>query len=212
MHPPPRNFDLEAANWDANPARRRLAADVRQQIEQSVGLHPQRRVLDFGCGTGLLSLPWSTRIGTLTGADNSTGMLDIFVAKARKLGLNNVETLHIDLDAALALPGRFDLIVSSMTLHHIRAIEPLLARLYAALLPAGQLCLADLDPDGGLFHTDNTGVFHQGFDRDALRQGLLDAGFETVSDCTAAEVLKTDAHGQARQFTVFLMSASKGTS
>jgi hypothetical protein len=72
------------------------------------------------------------------------------------------------------------------------------------------LCIADLDPEGGLFHGDNTGVYHFGFDRKELRRALADAGFENIADATAAEVMKPAADGQLRRFTVFLMSGRKG--
>jgi hypothetical protein len=70
--------------------------------------------------------------------------------------------------------------------------------------------LADLDAEGGQFHEDNTGVFHFGFDRAALRSLCLDAGFVEVADLTATEIEKPDRNGALRRFPVFLLIARKG--
>ena len=73
----------------------------------------------------------------------------------------------------------------------------------------GILCLADLDLDEGQFHTDSTGVFHDGFDRTAVRTALTAAGFVEVRDLTATEIVKPAADGTTRSFSVFLMLAKK---
>jgi hypothetical protein len=57
-----------------------------------------------------------------------------------------------------------------MALHHIEAIHPLLKRFHECLAEGGALCIADLDPEGGLFHSNNAGVYHFGFDREELRR------------------------------------------
>ena len=96
-----------------------------------------------------------------------------------------------------------------MTLHHIKDIRPLIDQFYKVLLPSGYLCLADLDPDNGRFHDTDDGIIHYGFDREALRSVLKQAGFTYVRDVQAAEVFKTGADGVARKFSVFLMIGRK---
>lgn len=204
-----RNFDTEAAAWDANPVRANLADDVAAAMVAACPLQPTMDVLDFGCGTGLVSLRFAPLVRSLTGMDSSSGMLDVFGYKAAQLHLTNVRSQHCEADANAMPGGPYDLIVSSMTLHHVRDIVPLLRAFHAALRGGGRLCLADLDPDGGAFHSDNTGVFHPGFDRGELRATLLAAGFSTVTNTTAAEVVKPAADGKMRRFTVFLLSAER---
>jgi SAM-dependent methyltransferase len=137
-------------------------------------------------------------------------MLDVLRAKSDRKNLRNVRTLFLDSGDTSLLSGRYDVIVIGMALHHIEAIHPLLNRFHECLAEGGTLCIADLDPEGGLFHGDNTGVYHFGFDRKELRRALADAGFENIADATAAEVMKPAADGQLRRFTVFLMSGRKG--
>jgi len=108
------------------------------------------------------------------------------------------------------LPRAYDLIVSSMVLHHVQHVDRLLAQFHQATLPGGHLCLADLDSDDGQFHSDNQGVFHFGFDHAGLRQAFAGAGFTNIQVATAAEMLKLARDGGLRRFTIFLMTGSKG--
>ncbi len=199
-----RDFDKEAAAWDENPARVKLADDVAAAIMRLVPLDAGMEALDFGCGTGLLTLRLAPRVRSITGVDSSQGMLDVLAAKVAREKLANVRTLRLDLDKGDTLPGSCDLIVSNMTLHHIERIDSLLGRFHEALSPSGWLCIADLDSEGGQFHSDNQGVFHFGFDRAALRQAFVDAGFENVQDTTAAEVTKPDRDGNVAAVRHFL--------
>lgn len=204
-----RDFDAEAAAWDAQPLRLRLAADVARALRGRVPLAPDMDVLDFGCGTGLLSLHLQPFVRSVTGVDTSTGMLDVFARKVRDRGLAHVATRHLDLERGGHLEGAFHLVTSSMTLHHVRDIVPVLAAFFRVTVRGGHLCIADLDPDGGRFHGDNTGVFHLGFDRAALARAFADAGYGEVREGTAAEVEKPDAAGAMQRFSIFLLSGRK---
>jgi len=204
-----RNFDKDAATWDENPARVRLAQDIAGAIEKHRILGPDMDAMDFGCGTGLLTLLIRPQVRSIVGVDSSQGMLDVLNAKIAGMKLTSIRTQLVDLDRGDDLEGRYNLIVSSMTLHHVKDISALLDRFHHVLLPGGRLALADLDSEGGLFHSDNTGVFHFGFNRPTLRRALKDAGFEGIEDTTAAEVVKPAANGEMRRFTVFLMTSRK---
>lgn len=204
-----RDFDKEAASWDQNPGRTRLAEDIAGAIKSAVKITPDMNALDFGCGTGLLTLQIQPLVHTITGVDNSQGMLDVLESKVQALNLNNVHTQHRDLIRGDSLQGSYDLILSSMAFHHIREIGPVLYQLSQALLPGGHLCIADLDLDDGMFHSDNEGVFHSGFDRPVLRQAFMGAGLVSINDLTAASVEKPVPGCGTRLFTVFLMTGRK---
>jgi 2-polyprenyl-3-methyl-5-hydroxy-6-metoxy-1,4-benzoquinol methylase len=204
-----RDFDKEAVSWDEQPGRVKLAKDIAQAISQHIPLTHEMDIMDFGCGTGLLSVELQPFVRSITGVDSSQGMLDIFNAKIAKLNLDNVNTLLVDLDKGDTLTGKYDLVASSMTFHHIKEIKPLIAEFYKMTRPGGYLCIADLDLDQGQFHSDNTGVFHFGFDRVALRKFSTEAGFVNVRDVVAAEVVKPDKNGEMRNFSVFLLIGKK---
>lgn len=205
-----RDFDKEAASWDENPARIKLAGDVANAISDNIALTSDMDVLDFGCGTGLLTLNLQPLVRSITGVDSSLGMLDVFKTKIAKQNLSNVKTLHAELDKGDVLSGCYQVVVSSMTLHHVKEIKPLLAQFCKIIVPSGYLCIADLDTDDGQFHgSDASGVFHSGFDRAELRKDFVNAGFNDVRDMTAAEMIKPDSTGKMRGFTIFLMFGRK---
>jgi ubiquinone/menaquinone biosynthesis C-methylase UbiE len=204
-----RNFDQEAVSWDAKPERVRLVADIVQVICAEIKLTPSMDVLDFGCGTGLLTVQLQPFVHSVTGVDSSPGMLDVLGAKIKERKLANVKTLCLDIEKGGVLEGSYNLIVSSMTFHHIKEITPLLNQFNNILLPAGCLCIADLDMDEGQFHENNDGVFHFGFDRKKLSRLMKDAGFRDIRCRTAARIAKPVHGGTIREFTVFLVTGCK---
>lgn len=204
-----RDFDKDAASWDEQPTRLKLASNVAEAILGSVELSPTMDALDFGCGTGLLTLELHPMLHAITGVDNSRGMLEVFRDKIARRNLGNVKALFFDLELGNSFPDEYDLIVSSMTLHHIKEVASLLKQFHDSLSSSGHLCIADLDLDEGKFHEDNTGVFHFGFDRTSLRQAFIEAGFVDIRDVPAAEVVKQVSSGEERVFTVFLMVGRK---
>lgn len=201
---PRRNFEEVAATWDEQPGRIKMGGDIAAAILDRVSLTDSMDVLDFGCGTGLLSLHVADRVKSLTGVDTSPAMLEVFARKAEDLGLCNVRTMKLDLDRGDGISGTYDLIVSGMVFHHIENIDHVLKRLHAALKPSAVLCIADLDLDGGLFHHDSTGVFHNGFDRDEFRRALERAGFKNTYTGLATEVIRPLQDGGERRFSIFL--------
>lgn len=204
-----RDFDAEASTWDANPGRVKVASDIARAIREHVTLSGDMDVLDFGCGTGLLTLALQPFVRSIHGVDSSRGMLDVLRQKVRNEDTANVTSGLVDLDRGDILTGCYDLVVSSMTLHHAKETGALLKQFYRVLNLSGILCIADLDPDDGRFHSGNAGVFHFGFNRKDLRLALTDAGFTRVRDREAARIEKPDEDGKKRVFTVFLMTGCK---
>src|SRR5512137_1808837 len=140
-----KDFDKEAAQWDANPGRVKLAHDVADSIIREVVPAREMDVLDFGCGTGLVTLKLQPLVKSVTGMDSSRGMLEVLESKVRGQGLANVRTQFLDLEQGGTVAGRYHLVVSSMTLHHVPDPAGLIAILAGALLPGGTLAVADLD-------------------------------------------------------------------
>jgi 2-polyprenyl-3-methyl-5-hydroxy-6-metoxy-1,4-benzoquinol methylase len=176
---------------------------------QEITLTPDIDVMDFGCGTGLLTFSLQPLVRSITGVDSSQGMLDVFKTKIKEQNLNNVKAEYIDLDKGDVLSGSYHLIVSSMTLHHIKNLMPLLKQFYSTLLPSGRLAIADLDLDDGQFHSNNEGVFHCGFDRKELRRMFIETGFRDVQHLTAAQIEKPVEGSRTRLFSMFQMNGRK---
>lgn len=204
-----RDFDQDAASWDDKPSRVKLAKDIADAIRSEIKLNSSMDVLDFGCGTGLLTLRLQPFVHSITGVDSSQGMLDVLNTKIKILNLTNVKTCFLDIEKDGILEGRYNLIVSSMTFHHIKNIRPVLNQFYNILLPSGNLCIADLDIDDGQFHENNDGIFHSGFDRQHLSNVIQEARFRNIECQTAAKLTKPVHGGGEREFTIFLITGLK---
>ena len=203
-------FDKAAATWDDNAVRVKLANDVADAVEAEGILSPHMDLLEFGCGTGLLTLRLRSLVHSVTGVDGSRGMLAVLDEKIAKQGIAGVETRYLDIEQGDVLLGRYDAVVVSMTLHHIKDIPPLLKQFYDVTVPGGVLALADLDSENGEFHGRNDTVFHLGFDRADLRRMVAEAGYEDVRDRTAAHPIRPDSNGAPKSHDVFLMVGRKG--
>lgn len=204
-----RDFNKSSRQWDADLFRVNLANGVAAAITREISLSTDMAVLDFGCGTGLITLRLQPLVGTITGADSSQGMLAVLEEKIRTQGLPNIRTALVDFEKGDRIEEKFHLIVCSMALHHVPDTAALFRLWYEMLLPGGQLCFADLDTEDGSFHSDKTGVFHQGFEREHLRGLLHSTGFPVVRDVTATTVSR-DVKGKGKcEFPIFLIVADK---
>jgi 2-polyprenyl-3-methyl-5-hydroxy-6-metoxy-1,4-benzoquinol methylase len=203
-----KDFNKEAAEWDANPGRVKLANDVADAVIREAGPTRAMDALDFGCGTGLVTLRLQPLVRSILGADSSEGMLGVLQSKIQSQGITNAKTRQVDFEKGGRIEGEFHLIVSSMTLHHVPGTAPLFRQWRELLLPGGMLCFADLDAEDGSFHGENTGVFHFGFDREHLKKLLRETGFQDIRDTTATTMMR-DTEAGKRAFPVFLISAKK---
>jgi len=199
------DFDARAATWDDDPTKVARARGVADAIERSVPLAASMRALEYGCGTGLLSFMLRPKLGDITLADVSEGMLDVAAGKIAAAGDTAMHAVKLDLLADPPPEARFDVIYSLMTLHHIPDTAAILQRFRAALGEPGYLCIADLDTEDGSFHGAGVDV-HRGFDRDALAAAARRAGFAAVEFSTA-HVMTKAVGSEARRFPIFLMVA-----
>ena len=203
-------FDEAAAQWDNNPGRVDLARAVGEAIGRAVPFQPDWRALDYGAGTGLLTLNLQPRVAAMVALDSSTAMLEKLTQKLAAAAITNVQTRHWDLEAKPFPETGFDLVVSSMTLHHLRNVPLVFSRLAEILKPGGWLAVADLDTEDGSFHGQADDVFHHGFERGQIAEWLANARLKWVSLTDAHSMSKPDSTGQVRSYGIFLAVAQKG--
>jgi ubiquinone/menaquinone biosynthesis C-methylase UbiE len=107
------------------------------------------RVLDIGIGTGLTSLKFLAKANcTVVGVDNSHDMMSICQGKINKLALNAHIECHIMDATALAFPAAsFDVVASTVTLHHVKDKYPVIKTIRDLLKKGGRFVIGDLDVD-----------------------------------------------------------------
>jgi ubiquinone/menaquinone biosynthesis C-methylase UbiE len=201
------DFDQAAPTYDEKPVRLERAQAVAQGIRASVRLAARMTALEYGCGTGLLSLELQPFLGHILLADSSSGMLAVLDEKIAAGGYQNLTSLKVDLITDPLPAMQVQLIYSLMVLHHIPETDLILKRFYALLESPGTLCVADLDREDGSFH-DSAFSGHKGFDRARLgrqvrRAGFRNARFQTVFN--NAKMVGTSL----KDFPLFLMVAEK---
>ena len=195
-------FQHKAGDWDARPAPVQISAGVGRALLERVTLRDDMTVMDFGAGTGLICAHVAPHVGRVYAVDVSAAMLEQLTAKPELQG--KVEAMHVDI-LITPLPHQIDLIVSAMAMHHVEDTDRLLQAFADHLAPGGKVALADLDSEDGSFHPPDTeGVYHHGFDRDALRAQLEAHGFSDIDFTTAVDV---DRDGE--RYPVFLVTATR---
>lgn len=97
---------------------------------------PLGTVLDFGCGTGRLTLPLARRAGHVVGCDIAPTNLAHASANAEKAGLTGIDFVQ---DSAALAESSFDFICSLCVFEHVPAAQgyALIRRLAALLAPGG---------------------------------------------------------------------------
>jgi SAM-dependent methyltransferase len=98
-----------------------------------------RRALDLGCGTGRHAALLAGCCEHVDAVDVSAPMLEL--ARARR-SRPNITYRHADLHDVSGA-GRYDVIVSLMTLHHVPDLPAALRHVRSLLAPGGRLLLAD---------------------------------------------------------------------
>ena len=201
-----KRFDDEAATWDDDPGHERRQLAVAQAIKEAVHLSPRMSALDLGGGTGRLSILLADLVGSVVVTDPSAGMVQVAQERIKAAGLSDrLRAVQADLTTD-RLDGAYDVVWSSMALHHMQDIDGMLKAVAGHLVHGGRLLIADLDEDpDGAFHAEKVDFDgHHGFDRQRLTEQLADAGFGDVSFADATTILKND-----RVFGVFLCTAIK---
>lgn len=200
-------FDVAALTWDEKPTRVNIARSVAEGVKDLVPLGKNFKILDFGCGTGLVSFFLADSVGTIVGVDSSKGMVEVFNKKAQESQINAV-AYQMDLMREDLQNRDFDLIVSSMTFHHIKDPVAILKKLNTYLKNNGYIAVADLLKEDGTFHEDNERVEYFGFDVEEFEGYLRASGFADVHKKTIFKVEK-EREGLNREYPVFLIAGKK---
>lgn len=142
------SWDEHANGWDEDEAVRTYSggayASLLRLEEAGHLVLDGARVLDFGCGTGLLAQKLSPRVEGVVALDTSTEMIRVLRAKIAKLGLSNIVPVDKPLETAIVSEhGLFERPFDIITCSSVCAfLEDYPARLRA---------LVRLLRDGGVF-------------------------------------------------------------
>ena len=119
------DFNHKAETFDS-PKNIFLANLVCQAVEKQIDVLSDKEILDFGGGTGLLSLPLAEQTKSVTLVDISEKMLEQARLKAEQQAIKNIQFLEQDL-LEKSLEQEFNLIVVCRVLHHMPDLDDALS-------------------------------------------------------------------------------------
>ncbi len=134
----------------------RYASRIRSQIFDSIGLHGDEKVLDVGCGSGLLLNGAAMRLtsGKATGIDiwsphSGGGNLELLWKNAKAEGVaDKIEFKEADARKMPFEDAAFDVVLSSGALHHISRDfddhERTVREIVRVLKPGGKIVIWDI--------------------------------------------------------------------
>ena len=173
------HFNKTANEWDT-PEKILLNEKYANRIKSLIALNNKSKILDLGCGTGLLISNFQNNENILIGVDTSEGMLEVFNKKF--VNNTNVRSHLLNLEENDLDENKVDLVVSSMAFHHLQHPDKMLEKLKKMLSPDGSIAIIDLDFEDGSFHPDpkNMGVYHSGFSNETTKMWADKAKFKNM--------------------------------
>ncbi|MDO5307972.1 MAG: NAD(P)H-hydrate epimerase [Planctomycetia bacterium] len=116
------------------------------QICERTGLNSASATLDVGCGSGAFVLPASKLCRRVTGVDISEAMLSVLRSKASSKELERIELQHAGFLTFESTPESYDVVVSSLALHHLPDFWKgvALERIWTCLRQGGVFYLVDV--------------------------------------------------------------------
>jgi SAM-dependent methyltransferase len=189
-----RDWNERAKNWDQDERVRYYADQAFRVLNEHVNLFDgawkKKRVLDFGCGTGILTEKLFPLVGEIFAVDASPDMIDVLLKKE----LTNVSAICADIDddlvrASAAWFSDFDLIVASSVCNFLPDYERTIQHLSQTLKPGGKLVqwdwLSSDDDDYGMTIERISNAFHEA----GLNTVFVDDAFAVEFDAESITVL-----------------------
>ena len=191
------SWDELATGWDTSADTRLYAERAfeswNRKVAPLISDLAGSRVLDFGCGTGLLTEKLAPYCGHIVAVDTSAGMIDVLRSKVVDKRIGNITPLVAAIDAEAIteypeLSERFDLVVASSVCSFLPDYESTLRHLSSALNPGGLFVQWDWLSDMPIERI-----------RGAYRaSGLIDLGVEEAFAMTMEDELMPVVLGTAR--------------
>ena len=202
------SFDKKAKDWDDN-RRIQRSKVIAEKIIDYVNLQETFSGLEFGCGTGLISLNLYDKLGKITCIDTSSGMIKQLEDKVAEHNLDKITVTQLNINDDHDLQSEYDIIYSSMSLHHVTSLEETLQNFYDLLQDGGLLCIVDLDKEDGSFHSQESNFLgHNGFEQKELSQLLEQVGFNNIMSETFYNDERSIGNRNI-EYSLFIMKAQK---
>lgn len=142
-------FQDWANEYDATLGKVKRHHALLDRVVGESGVTRGDRVLDIGCGTGLLSLKFLDKADcNVTAIDSSAEMLGLFREKIDTCGLSRrIRCIQKSAEEMDFGHGRFDIVAATVSLHHVKEKQPVIDTIYDSLADGGRFVLGEIDLD-----------------------------------------------------------------
>jgi arsenite methyltransferase len=154
------------------------------------GIEAGHRVLDLGSGAGIdafIARELAGDGGHVTGVDFTPEMVELARVNKAKLGYENVDFLHGDIEQLPLGDDQIDVVVSNCVLNLVPDKEKAFREMARVLTPGGHFCISDVVTRGDLPENVRrsaelyAGCVAGAMDQDEYVSLLQQAGFENVT-------------------------------
>lgn len=178
------DFKGRAKSWD-NDAMIKRSEVVSNKLNEILGNQKDSSIMEYGCATGLISFNLVDKFRKLTLMDSEEEMINVVKEKIEAYETSNVFPIKIDLINETYTGEKFDIIYTSMALHHIIDTEKIVKIFYNLLNENGILCVVELDKEDGSFHINEKDFNgHNGFEHEVMEKAFKNAGFSNIKSET----------------------------
>jgi len=155
--------------------RIQLANVITEEVKTELQDSQSKSLIDYGSGTGLVSLQLVDLVDSVLLVDSSREMLKVAEGKISNAGITNAKVLNADFtEESYELSA--DIIFMSLVLLHIPDTKKIVQELYSTLNDSGKLIIVDFDKNDKISHPK----VHNGFSHEELKELLSETGFKST--------------------------------
>ncbi|WP_261384280.1 class I SAM-dependent methyltransferase [Planococcus sp. CPCC 101016] len=165
-----------------------------EQLLSRIPLKKTDNILDFGAGTGYMTIPAAKRVdGTVFALDIDPSMLKIISQKAAAEQLANIVAIQGGSAALPVANASIDIVIASLVLHEISPLTEVLNGIHKVLKQNGCLVVVEIEPQEHSAHKAPR------ISLSGMEQEIADAGLRLTEKFFPSESLyvliaeKTDA-------------------
>lgn len=175
-----------------------IVEEVRPRLQDC----ETKSLVDYGGGTGLVSLELSDLVHSILLVDSSKQALQGAQDKISEKGITNSKVLYSDFTQYTPPEIKADIVLLSLVLLHIPDTKLILQKLFSVLNNNGRLIIIDFDKNDNVNHPK----IHSGFSHNQLKNILSEVGFKSTE-------IKTFYHGERifanQDASMFLSTSTK---
>jgi ubiquinone/menaquinone biosynthesis C-methylase UbiE len=175
-------FEQMAKRYDTE-ERIELAKVIVKEVRPELRNSKSKSLIDYGSGTGLISIELSDLVDSILLVDSSKQMMEVAKAKISHKGITNSKVLYSDFTQETP-ELKADIVLMSLVLLHIPDTKKILQELFDILNNGGKLIIIDFDKNDKIHHPK----VHNGFSHEELKKRLSEVGFKSIE-------IKTFYHG-----------------